>query len=66
MYLRFAAPIETGKPARVNRDTWVAGIKEKTQESLENAMAELLDIRVTDPYRELNPLAWRSATRPVA
>ncbi len=66
MYLRFAAPIETGKPARVNHDTWVAGIKAKTQESLENAMAELLDIRVTDPYRELNPLAWRYATRPVA
>lgn len=64
MYLRFAPPIDTTKPARISHDEWVSTVKDKTQESLERAMADLLDLRSEDPYRELNPLAWRSATRP--
>ena len=64
MYLRFAAPIDTSKPARASEEKWVATVKQKTQESLERAIADLLEIRSRDPYRELNPLAWRSAIQP--
>jgi 1-acyl-sn-glycerol-3-phosphate acyltransferase len=64
MYLRFAAPIYTNKPAEVSEDNWVAMVKHKTQESLEQTLADLLEIRNRDPYRELNPAAWRTATRP--
>jgi 1-acyl-sn-glycerol-3-phosphate acyltransferase len=66
MYLRFAAPIVTTKPARVSAEKWVATVKQNTQESLEQTLAELLAIRNDDPYRELNPLAWRTATAPPA
>jgi 1-acyl-sn-glycerol-3-phosphate acyltransferase len=66
MYLRFAAPIETTKPARVSEEKWVAAVKQKTQESLEQSLADLLAIRDGDPYRDLSPLAWRSATQPPA
>jgi 1-acyl-sn-glycerol-3-phosphate acyltransferase len=66
MYLRFAAPIDTTKPARVSEEKWVATVKQSTQESLERALADLLAIRSSDPYRELNPLAWRTATQPPA
>lgn len=64
MYLRFGTPIGTSKPARVSEQAWVATVKERTQESLEQAIADLLVIRADDPYRELNPLAWRAATQP--
>jgi hypothetical protein len=66
MYLRFAAPIDTTKPPRVSEAKWVATIKQNTQESLEQTLADLLVIRSSDPYRELNPLAWRTATQPPA
>jgi 1-acyl-sn-glycerol-3-phosphate acyltransferase len=66
MYLRFAAPIDATKPARVSEEKWVAAVKQNTQESLEQVLADLLAIRNGDPYRELNPLAWRNATRPPA
>ena len=64
MYLRFGAPIDTAKPARVSEQKWVATVKQRTQDSLEQAIADLLAIRADDPYRELNPLAWRAATQP--
>jgi 1-acyl-sn-glycerol-3-phosphate acyltransferase len=64
MYLRFAAPIDTTKPSRVSAEKWVATVKQNTQESLEQALTHLLEIRAGDPYRELNPLAWRAATQP--
>jgi hypothetical protein len=41
-------------------------VKQSTQESLERALTDLLAIRSSDPYRELNPLAWRTATQPPA
>lgn len=66
MYLRFAAPIDTTKPARVSEEKWVATVKQKTQDSLERSLADLLEIRSSDPYRELNPLCWRTATQPPA
>jgi 1-acyl-sn-glycerol-3-phosphate acyltransferase len=66
MYLRFAAPIDTTKPARVSEQKWVETVKQHTQESLEQAISDLLEIRSRDPYRELNPLAWRAATQPPA
>jgi hypothetical protein len=66
MYLRFAAPIDATKPARVSEENWVAAVKQNTRESLEQVLADLLAIRNGDPYRELNPLAWRNATRPPA
>jgi hypothetical protein len=64
MYLRFAAPIDTTKPAGISEEKWVAAVKQNTQESLEQTLADLLAIRDGDPYRELNPLAWRNATQP--
>ena len=64
MYLRFAAPIDTVKPARVAEDRWVATVRQRTKDSLEQALAGLLEVRADDPYRELNPLAWRDATQP--
>ncbi|WP_059014664.1 lysophospholipid acyltransferase family protein [Mycobacterium sp. M26] len=65
MYLRFCPPIDTTKPARRNHDSWVADVKARTQESIEHALKDLLEIRDGDPYRELNPLEWRNATQPV-
>jgi hypothetical protein len=47
-----------------SRTEWVATIKQRTQESLEQAISDLLVIRADDPYRELNPPAWRAATKP--
>lgn len=64
MYLRFSAPIETTKPARVSEAKWVDTVKQNTQDSLEQVLADLLVVRTGDPYRELNPLAWRTATQP--
>ncbi len=66
MYLLFAAPIDTTRPVRVSNEKWVATVKQKTQQSLEQTLGELLEIRSSDPYRELNPLAWRAATQPQA
>jgi 1-acyl-sn-glycerol-3-phosphate acyltransferase len=64
MYLRFASPIDTSKPSQVSEQEWVDAVKQSTQESLEQAIADLLEIRASDAYRELNPLAWRAATQP--
>ncbi|KWX23058.1 glycerol acyltransferase [Mycolicibacterium wolinskyi] len=64
MYVRFAAPVDTTKPARMSAEKWTATVRQNTKESLEQSLAELLKIRSDDPYRELNPLAWRRATRP--
>ncbi len=64
MYLRFAKPIDTSRPARISNETWIATIKKNTQQSLEQTLGELMTIRNSDPYRQLNPLAWRAATQP--
>lgn len=64
MYLRFGAPIDTTKPDRVSTDRWVGTVRQETQQSLEQILAELLAVRADDPYRHLNPLAWRRAISP--
>jgi 1-acyl-sn-glycerol-3-phosphate acyltransferase len=61
MYLGFAEPIDTTRPARVPVEKWVLTVREKTKGALEAVLAELLEIRAADPYRNLNPLAWRHA-----
>ena len=64
MYLRFGNPIHTTKPAGIAEDKWANTVKQDTQQSLEKILADLQEIRSSDPYRELNPLAWRNATMP--
>lgn len=64
MYLRFGAPIDTAKLARVANEEWVATVRDRAQQSLERILADLLDVRAKDPYRHLNPLAWRQAISP--
>lgn len=64
MYLRFAEPIDSTRPAGVAADDWAETLKTRTQESLEAVLAQLLQIRAADPYRQLNPLAWRDAVQP--
>jgi 1-acyl-sn-glycerol-3-phosphate acyltransferase len=64
MYLRFGSPIDTSRPLGVDEQQWVDIVKEQTQRALEEILADLIRLRGTDPYRELNPLAWRRATTP--
>lgn len=66
MYLRFGPPISTALPEGVEREAWIAKIKTDVQATLEAELADLQQIRSTDPYRELNPLAWRSAIMPAS
>jgi 1-acyl-sn-glycerol-3-phosphate acyltransferase len=63
MYLGFGKPIQTSKPEGVEAQDWIASIRDDTQESVETILADLLAIRADDPFRELNPLAWASATK---
>lgn len=63
MYLSFAEPIGTTKPARTSDAKWVDTVKQGTQEMLERSLDDLLTLRAEDPYRELNPLAWNRATQ---
>ena len=61
MYLRFGEPIDTAKPNRVSTENWVASVRDKTQQSLEAILNELLAVRAGDPFRELSPSAWARA-----
>lgn len=63
-YLRFGQPIDTTQPDGVSDDEWVETVRKTTQTALESILQELQDIRAEDPFRELNPLAWRDAVRP--
>jgi 1-acyl-sn-glycerol-3-phosphate acyltransferase len=63
MYVRFGEPIDTMRPPRVSEDEWVATVKQSAQKALQQSLADLLEVRAGDPYRELNPRAWSSATR---
>ncbi len=63
MYLRFAPPIDATKPTRTDGETWVTAVKDRTQAALETTMAELQALRETDPFQNLNPLAWGRAVR---
>lgn len=57
MYLRFGAPIETTKPNHESEENWVTSVRDRTQQSLESILTELLAVREDDPFHELNPLA---------
>jgi 1-acyl-sn-glycerol-3-phosphate acyltransferase len=61
MYLRFGPPIDTSRPLGVGASEWVEVVKTQTQRALETILADLQQLRGTDPYRGLNPLAWREA-----
>lgn len=61
MYLRFAPPIETSMPTGVDAEEWVTTVKERAQGALESSLTGLQDLRETDPFRNLNPLAWGRA-----
>jgi 1-acyl-sn-glycerol-3-phosphate acyltransferase len=63
MYLRFGESIHTTKPENVSTDDWVESVRKNTQDSLETILADLLAVRESDPYRELNPLARAGAAK---
>lgn len=64
MYLRFGSPIDTSRPAPEPAARWEATVKERTQTGLEGILEELRRRRDSDPFRNLNPLAWGRALRP--
>lgn len=64
MYLRFGPPIDTTRPPRTTVDAWTSTVKRRVQAQLEASLDDLQQIREKDPYRELNPAAWRSAVMP--
>ncbi|KGI70484.1 acyltransferase family protein [Mycolicibacterium rufum] len=64
MYLRLCAPIETAAPEGVAAQEWVATVKRRTQQALEHALADLGELRATDPYRRLDPRARSVALEP--
>ena len=64
MYLRFGTPLQTARPAGVPADTWEETVKERTQSALETTLADLQQLRTTDPYRNLSPLGWAGAVLP--
>lgn len=61
MYLRFGTPISTSRPPRVRIAEWEAKVKDQTQTALERVLADLQELRESDPFRNLNPLGWSRA-----
>lgn len=55
MYLRFGPPIETTPPSGLRTDEWEIAVKQRTQDALEKALADLQVLRNGDPFRHLNP-----------
>ncbi|WP_046320697.1 1-acyl-sn-glycerol-3-phosphate acyltransferase [Mycobacterium sp. UM_Kg1] len=66
MYLRFGPAISTARPADISPDAWISQVRDDTAAQLEADLLDLQNIRAADPYRSLNPLAWRSAARPAS
>jgi hypothetical protein len=64
MYLRFGSPIDTSRPLGIGEQDWVDAVKERTQRAVEQILDDLRRLRTADPYRGLNPLAWRGAATP--
>jgi 1-acyl-sn-glycerol-3-phosphate acyltransferase len=64
MYLRFGSPIDTSRPLGIGERDWVDAVKERTQRAVEEILDDLRRLRTTDPYRGLNPQAWRGAATP--
>ncbi|OKH76651.1 glycerol acyltransferase [Mycobacterium sp. SWH-M1] len=66
MYLRFGAPIVTARPSDTTTQIWESAVKEATERALRSILDELQSLRDDDPFRRLNPLAWRRAAQPSA
>jgi 1-acyl-sn-glycerol-3-phosphate acyltransferase len=66
MYLRFGDPIDTTKSTKTRSKEWERDVKGQTQRALETTLADLQTVRESDPFRALNPLAWRNAAEPPA
>ena len=65
MYLEFGEPISTTAPAgTTDHARWVETVKSTTQQALEQILSDLQEVRASDPYRSLNPLAWSRAAQP--
>ena len=64
MYLRFGTPIDTMQRSGVRAATWEQKVKDATQDALEQILTDLQELRAEDPFRNLNPLAWRAAVQP--
>ncbi|AQA03215.1 glycerol acyltransferase [Mycobacterium sp. MS1601] len=64
MYLRFSSAIPTSRPEGTRCEEWITEVKREVQEQLEHDLEDLQKIRAEDPYRNLNPLAWRAAVMP--
>lgn len=60
MYVRFGTPISTVKPANTTA-AWESTVKHQTQTALEAILADLQDLRESDPFQGLNPLGWPTA-----
>ena len=63
-YLRFGAPIDTARPKGTVAAKWIATVRERVKAALEAELADLLQIRETDPYRQLAPWARGAAVSP--
>ncbi|WP_235892879.1 lysophospholipid acyltransferase family protein [Mycolicibacterium hodleri] len=63
-YLRFGAPIDTTRPKRAVAEKWVETVQMRVKTELEADLAALLEVRSTDPYRQLAPWARGSAVAP--
>ncbi|MDP9165249.1 MAG: acyltransferase family protein [Actinomycetota bacterium] len=63
-YLRFGAPIDTARPKGTVAARWIATVRERVKAALEAELADLLQIRETDPYRQLAPWARGAAVSP--
>ena len=64
MYLRFGTPIDTAPAGRSTEESHVAAVKDRVQHELAATLRDLQRIRAEDPYRHVNPLAWRAASMP--
>lgn len=64
MYLRFAPPVDTARPRHVADDAWIATVKQRAHTALSRTLDDLQQVRETDPFRHLNPLARGRAVAP--
>lgn len=61
MYLSFGEPVDTTAGAGVDHEEWTATVKGRVQRDVEVQLRTLLQLRESDPFRQLNPIAWPSA-----
>lgn len=61
-YLRFSKPIETVRPPKMNAEKWIDTVRNATKDAIETGLAELLDVREHDPFRNLAPWARERAS----